>query len=87
MKNFKEYLDEAGGFADKQIEKLRKEYSSIGKMSYERGLKLKNMVSKYPKDVLKQLAKGVYDETRVETVATFKEKYAPDFVDPTGILE
>ena len=37
--------------------------------------------------VLKQLAKGVYDETRVETVATFKEKYAPDFVDPTGILE
>ena len=57
MKNFKEYLDEVGGFADKQIEKLRKEYSSIGKMSYERGLKLKNMVSKYPKDVLKQLAK------------------------------
>ena len=37
--------------------------------------------------VLKQLAKGVYDETRVKTVATFKEKYAPDFVDPTGILE
>ena len=37
--------------------------------------------------VLKQLAKGVYDETRVETVATFEEKYAPDFVDPTGILE
>ena len=37
--------------------------------------------------VLKQLAKGVYDETRVETVATFKEKYAPDFVDPTRILE
>ena len=37
--------------------------------------------------VMKQLAKGVYDETRVETVATFKEKYAPDFVDPTRILE
>ena len=37
--------------------------------------------------VLKQLAKGVYDETRVETVATFKEKYAPDFVDQTRILE
>ena len=37
--------------------------------------------------VLKQLAKGVYDETRVETVTTFKEKYAPDFVDPTRILE
>ena len=54
-KYFKDYLEE--GFADKQIEKLRKEYSSIGKMSYEQGLKLKNMVSKYPKDVLKQLAK------------------------------
>ena len=37
--------------------------------------------------VLKQLAKGVYDETRVETVATFEEKYAPNFVDPTRILE
>ena len=37
--------------------------------------------------VLKQLAKGVYDETRVETVATFKEKYPPAFVDPTRILE
>ena len=37
--------------------------------------------------VMKQLVKGVYDETRVEIVATFKEKYAPDFVDPTGILE
>ena len=54
-KYFKDYLEE--GFADKQIEKLRKEYSSIGKMSYEQGLKLKNMVSKYPKDVLNQLAK------------------------------
>ena len=37
--------------------------------------------------VLKKLVKGVYDETRVETVATFKEKYAPDFVDPIRILE
>ena len=37
--------------------------------------------------VMKQLVKGVYDETRVETVATVEEKYAPDFVDPTGILE
>ena len=37
--------------------------------------------------VLKQLAKGVYDETRVETMPTFDEKYAPDFVDPTRILE
>ena len=37
--------------------------------------------------VLKQLAKGVYDETRVETVATIEEKYTPDFVDPIRILE
>ena len=37
--------------------------------------------------LVKQIVKGVYDETRVETVATFKEKYAPDFVDPTRILE
>ena len=37
--------------------------------------------------VMKQLVKGVYDETRVETIATFEEKYAPDFVDPTRILE
>ena len=36
---------------------------------------------------INQIVKGVYDETRVETVATFKEKYAPDFVDPTRILE
>ena len=37
--------------------------------------------------VMKKLVKGVYDETRVETVATFEEKYAPDFVDPIRILE
>jgi hypothetical protein len=37
--------------------------------------------------VMKHLVKGVYDETRVETVATFEEKYAPDFVDPIRILE
>ena len=36
---------------------------------------------------INQIVKGVYDETRVETVATFEEKYAPDFVDPTRILE
>ena len=36
---------------------------------------------------INQIVKGVYDETRVETVATFKEKHAPDFVDPTRILE
>ena len=37
--------------------------------------------------VLKKLVKGVYDETRVETVATIEEKYTPDFVDPIRILE
>ena len=31
--------------------------------------------------VAKQLIKGVYDEKRVETVATFKEKYPPNFLD------
>ena len=36
---------------------------------------------------INQIVKGVYDETRVETVATFEEKYAPDFVDPIRILE
>ena len=37
--------------------------------------------------VMKQIVKGVYDETRVETVATFEEKYAPNFMDETRILE
>jgi hypothetical protein len=37
--------------------------------------------------VMKRLAKGVYDETRVKTVETFEEKYAPDFMDKTRILE
>ena len=37
--------------------------------------------------VMKQLVKGVYDETRVETVATFEEKNAPNFMDETRILE
>ena len=37
--------------------------------------------------VMKQLVKGVYDETRVETVATFEEKNAPNFMDKTRILE
>ena len=36
---------------------------------------------------INQIVKGVYDETRVETVATFEEKYAPDFVDQIRILE
>jgi hypothetical protein len=31
--------------------------------------------------VAKQFIKGVYDEKRVETVATFKEKYPPNFLD------
>ena len=37
--------------------------------------------------VMKQLIKGVYDETRVETVAAFEEKNAPNFMDKTRILE
>ena len=37
--------------------------------------------------VVKQVIKGVYDEKRVETVATFKEKYPPNFVDKIRILE
>ena len=37
--------------------------------------------------VMKQLVKGVYDETRVETVATFEEKNAPNFMDKIRILE
>ena len=37
--------------------------------------------------VMKKLVKGVYDETRVETVATFEEKNAPNFMDETRILE
>ena len=37
--------------------------------------------------VMKHLVKGVYDETRVETVATFEEKNAPNFMDKTRILE
>ena len=30
---------------------------------------------------INHIIKGVYDETRVKTVETFKEKYAPDFMD------
>jgi|TARA_R110002020_G_scaffold336182_2_gene551330 hypothetical protein len=36
---------------------------------------------------INHIIKGVYDETRVKTVETFKEKYAPDFMDQTRILE
>ena len=41
---------------NKQIEKLRNEYSSIGNLNYEQGLKLKNIIKKFPKNMLKQLA-------------------------------
>ena len=37
--------------------------------------------------VMNQIVKGVYDETRVETVAAFEEKNAPNFMDETRILE
>jgi ribosomal protein L18 len=56
-KIIKENIMEQKTFAPKQIDKLRKEYGNIGKMTYEQGEKLKNMVSKYPKEVLQQLAK------------------------------
>jgi|TARA_Y100000310_G_scaffold292243_1_gene320861 hypothetical protein len=56
MKTYKEMVEQKT-FAPKQIDKLRKEYGNIGKMTYEQGEKLKNMVSKYPKEVLQQLAK------------------------------
>jgi hypothetical protein len=36
---------------------------------------------------INQMVKGVYDETRVQTVATFEEKNAPNFMDETRILE
>ena len=45
MKNYKDLMEQKT-FSPKQIEKLKKEYSSIGKMTYEQGVKLKNMVSK-----------------------------------------
>ena len=43
-------------FAPRMIDKLRKEYGTIDKMTIKQGEKLKNMVDKYPTDVLKQLA-------------------------------
>ena len=55
MKTYKELMEQKT-FAPKMIDKLRKEYDSIEKMSYKQGEKLKNMVDKYPTDVLKQLA-------------------------------
>ena len=55
MKSYKELME--AKFAPRMIDKLRKEYSNIDKMSIKQGEKLKNMVDKYPKDVLKQLAK------------------------------
>jgi hypothetical protein len=57
VKYAKKMMMEQKTFAPKQIDKLRKEYGNIGKMTYEQGEKLKNMVSKYPKEVLQQLAK------------------------------
>ena len=34
-----------------------------------------------------QIVKGVYDENRVQTVAAFEEKNAPNFMDKIRILE
>ncbi len=55
MKTYKEMV-EGKTFAPRMIDKLRKEYGNIEKMSYKQGEKLKNMVDKYPKEVLQQLA-------------------------------
>ncbi len=55
MKTYKE-LTEGKTFAPRMIDKLRKEYGKIDKMTVKQGEKLKNMVDKYPTDVLKQLA-------------------------------
>ena len=52
----KEELMEAK-FAPRMIDKLRKEYSNIDKMSIKQGEKLKYMVDKFPKEVLQQLSK------------------------------
>jgi hypothetical protein len=37
--------------------------------------------------IVKQVYNKVYDEKRVQTVETFIQKYPPDFVDKTRILE
>ena len=56
MKKLGEELMETK-FAPRMIDKLRKEYGNLDKMTYKQGEKLKNMVDKYPKEVLQQLAK------------------------------
>jgi len=55
MKTYKELM-EGKTFAPRMIDKLRKEYDGIDKMTIKQGEKLKNMVDKYPKEVLQQLA-------------------------------
>jgi|TARA_R100001530_G_scaffold2059_1_gene3484 hypothetical protein len=37
--------------------------------------------------LVKQIVKGVYDETRVQTLAVIEEKNALDYVDKIRILE
>ena len=37
--------------------------------------------------VVKQLVKGVYDKTQVETESSFEEKNVPRFIDRIRILE
>ena len=55
MKTYKELMEQKT-FAPRMIDKLRKEYGNIDKMTIKQGEKLKNMVDKYPKEVLQQLA-------------------------------
>ena len=47
---------EAGPFSDKQIDKFKKEYGKLPKLTYEQGNKLKDKVGSFPTSVLKQLA-------------------------------
>ena len=47
---------EGGPFSDKQIDKLKKEYGKLPKLTYEQGNKLKDKVGSFPTSVLKQLA-------------------------------
>ncbi len=55
MKSYKELMEQKT-FAPRMIDKLRKEYGNIDKMTIKQGEKLKNMVDKYQKEVLQQLA-------------------------------
>ena len=49
-------LFEGGPFSDKQIDKFKKEYGKLPKLTYDQGKKLKDKVESFPTSVLKQLA-------------------------------